>query len=172
MFADEKKAGTMELLLTRPLSDMSIVLSKFSAGFVLVIFSILPTLIYYYSMYQLGNPVGNVDSGGTFGSYIGLLFLGSSYVAIGVFASSLTDNQIISFLIALFLCFLFYIGFEELAGLSIFENADLLILNIGISEHYTSLSRGVIDSRDVLYFIGFIVIFAQATRLVLQSRKW
>lgn len=172
MFADEKKGGTMELLLTKPLSDMSIIWSKFSAGFILVLFSILPTLLYYYSVYQLGNPVGNIDSGSVFGSYIGLLLLGSSYVAIGVFSSSLTDNQIISFLISLFLCFFFYIGFEEVSGLEIFNNADLLIKGFGINEHYSSISRGVVDSRDVLYFVGLIFVFAQATRLVLQSRKW
>lgn len=172
MFADEKKGGTMELLLTKPLSDMSIVWSKFSAGFILVLLSILPTVLYYYTVYQLGNPVGNIDGGGTFGSYLGLLLLGSSYVAIGVFASSLTDNQIISFLISLFLCFFFYIGFEEIASLDVFENADLLIKGLGINEHYSSISRGVIDSRDILYFGGLILIFAQATRLVLQSRKW
>ena len=172
MFADEKRAGTMELLLTKPLTDMSIVWSKFSAGFILVLFSLLPTLIYYFSVYQLGNPVGNIDSGGTFGSYIGLLFLGSSYVAIGVFSSSLTDNQIIAFLIAMFLCFFFYFGFDQIAALGSFHSMELLIISLGISEHYTSMSRGVIDSRDVLYFLGLIVIFALATRLVIQSRKW
>ena len=172
MFADEKRGGTMELLLTKPLTDMNIVWSKFSAGFILVLFSLLPTLIYYFSIYQLGNPVGNIDSGGTFGSYIGLLFLGSSYVAIGVFSSSLTDNQIIAFLIGMFLCFVFYFGFNQMATLGGFQNMELLILSLGISEHYTSMSRGVIDSRDVLYFIGLIVIFALATRLVIQSRKW
>lgn len=172
MFADEKKAGTMELLLTKPLSDMSIIWSKFSAGFILVLFSILPTMLYYFSIYKLGNPVGNIDSGGVFGSYIGLLLLGSSYVAIGVFSSSLTDNQIISFLISLFLCFFFYIGFEEISSLDIFKNADLIIKGLGINEHYSSISRGVVDSRDILYFLGLIFVFAQATRLVLQSRKW
>ena len=172
MFADEKRAGTMELLLTKPLTDMSIVWSKFSAGFILVLFSLLPTLIYYFSVYQLGNPMGNIDSGGTFGSYIGLLFLGSSYVAIGVFSSSLTDNQIIAFLIAMFLCFFFYFGFDQIAALGSFHSMELLIISLGISEHYTSMSRGVIDSRDVLYFLGLIVIFALATRLVIQSRKW
>ncbi|MEQ9262511.1 MAG: gliding motility-associated ABC transporter permease subunit GldF [Owenweeksia sp.] len=172
MFADEKRGGTMELLLTKPLTDMNIVWSKFSAGFILVLFSLLPTFIYYFSIYQLGNPVGNIDSGGTFGSYIGLLFLGSSYVAIGVFSSSLTDNQIIAFLIGMFLCFVFYFGFNQMATLGGFQNMELLILSLGISEHYTSMSRGVIDSRDVLYFIGLIVIFALATRLVIQSRKW
>ncbi|AEV32576.1 gliding motility-associated ABC transporter permease protein GldF [Owenweeksia hongkongensis DSM 17368] len=172
MFADEKKAGTMELLLTRPVTDMQIVLSKFSAGFILVLFSILPTLIYYVSVYQLGNPVGNIDNGGAFGSYIGLLFLGASYVSIGVFASSLTENQIVAFLIGVFLCLFMYIGFEQMSELNLFGNADLFILSMGISEHYTSMSRGVLDSRDMLYFISLIVFFSLATRLVIQSRKW
>lgn len=172
MFADEKRAGTMELLLTKPLTDLQIVWAKFSAGFILVLFSLLPTLVYYISIVQLGNPVGNIDSGGTFGSYIGLLLLGASYVSIGVFSSSLTDNQIVAFLIAVFICFIFYIGFDELAGLELFGNGDLVILNLGINEHYTSLSRGVVDSRDVLYFLSLVVIFALGSRLVIQSRKW
>ncbi len=172
MFADEKRAGTMELLLTRPLTDLQIVWAKFSAGVVLVLFSILPTLIYYYTVFQLGNPVGNIDSGGTFGSYIGLLFLGASYVSIGVFSSSLTENQIVAFLIGVFLCLLMFTGFEQLAALDFFGDADLFILGLGINEHYISMSRGVIDSRDVLYFLSVIIIFALATRLVVQSRKW
>lgn len=172
MFADEKRAGTMEILLTRPLTDLQIVWAKIIAGVLLVLMSLLPTLVYYYSVYQLGNPVGNIDQGGTIGSYIGLLFLGSGFVSIGVFASSLTDNQIVSFLLGFFLCLFFYAGFDEIAGLELFGAADLVILNLGINEHYNSLSRGVIDSRDVLYFAGFITVFAFATRLVLQSRKW
>ncbi len=172
MFADEKRAGTMELLLTRPLTDMQIVWAKFSAGFILVLFSIIPTLIYYISVYQLGAQVGNIDSAGTFGSYIGLLFLGASYVSIGVFASSLTENQIVAFLISVMLCLFMYAGFEQMASLGIFGGAELFVLNLGINEHYTSMSRGVIDSRDVLYFLSVIIIFALATRLVLQSRKW
>lgn len=172
MFADEKRAGTMEILLTRPLTDLQIVWAKIIAGVLLVLISLIPTLVYYYSVYQLGNPVGNIDQGGTIGSYIGLLFLGSGFVSIGVFASSLTDNQIVSFLLGFFLCLFFYAGFDEIAGLELFGAADLVILNLGINEHYNSLSRGVIDSRDVLYFAGFITVFAFATRLVLQSRKW
>lgn len=172
MFADEKRGGTMELLLTRPLTDMNIVWAKFAAGFVLVLFSIIPTFVYFFTVYQLGSPVGNMDTGGTLGSYIGLLCLGASYVSIGVFASSLTQNQIVSFITALFLSLMMYIGFDELASLSLMGNADLLILNLGINEHYTSMSRGVIDSRDLIYFISVIVIFALATRLVIQSRKW
>lgn len=172
MFADEKRAGTMELLLTRPLTDMQIVWSKFTAGFILVLFSIIPTLIYYISVYQLGVQVGNIDSAGTFGSYIGLLFLGGSYVSIGVFASSLTENQIVAFLISVLLCLVMYAGFDQLASLGIFGGAELFVLSLGMNEHYTSLSRGVIDSRDVIYFISLILIFALATRLVIQSRKW
>lgn len=172
MFADEKRGGTMELLLTKPITDLQIVLAKFIAGFILVLFSLLPTLIYFYSIYQLGNPVGSIDTGGTMGSYIGLLFLGASYVSIGVFASSLTDNQIISFILATVLSFFIYFGFDQIAGFDIFGAADLFILNLGINEHYTSMSRGVIDSRDVLYFLSLITIFTMATRLVIQSRKW
>jgi ABC-2 type transport system permease protein len=172
MFADEKKAGTMELLFTRPITDMQIVWAKYIAGLILVLFSVLPTLVYYVSVYQLGNPAGNIDAGGTWGSYIGLLLLGGSYVALGLFSSSLTDNQIISFLLAVLLCFVFYLGFEQLAELVPTSDVNLLILNLGINEHYNSLSRGVVDSRDVLYFLSLIVLFALATRLVLQSRKW
>lgn len=172
LFADEKKAGTMELLFTKPITDFQIVWAKYLAGLVLVLFSVLPTIVYYISVYQLGNPTGNIDAGGTAESYIGLFLLGSSYVAIGVFSSSLTDNQIIAFLLAVLLCFVFYIGFEQVAELLPTSDINLLILNFGINEHYNSLSRGVIDSRDVLYFISLIVLFALATRLVLQSRKW
>lgn len=172
MFADEKKTGTIELLLTRPYTDFQIVFAKYLAAFVLVFIAILPTLVYFYGIYQLGNPVGNIDTGATIGSYIGLLFLGGSYAAIGLFASSITDNQVVSFIIGALLCFLIYIGFDQIADLGNFSGNALLILNLGINEHYVSMSRGVIDLRDVGYFISLILIFLLATRLVLQSRKW
>ncbi len=172
LFADEKRLGTLELILTKPLTDLHIIFSKFLAGFLLVVFALLPTLIYFYSMYQLGNPVGNIDTGGTMGSYIGLLFLAGSYTAIGLFASSLTDNQIVAFIIALALSFVFYFGFDQIAATGFMGEFELIIYNIGINEHYVSMSRGVIDSRDVIYFISLIMVFVFATRLVLQSRKW
>lgn len=172
MFSDEKRAGTMELLLTKPLSDRQIVWAKWLSGMVLVVFSLLPTLLYYYSVYQLGNPVGNLDSGGIFGSYIGLVFLGAAFVAIGLFASSLTDNAIVAFLLGMFLCFFVFYGFEQLSGLALFGQADLFLLKLGINEHYISMSRGVIDSRDLLYFLSVILIFTEASRLTIQSRKW
>lgn len=172
MFADEKRAGTIELLLTRPVTDFQIVFAKYLAALLLVLFSLLPTLIYYYTLYQMGNPVGNIDSGGSFGSYIGLLFLGGGFVSIGLFASSLTENQIVAFLLGMFLCFFFYFAFDQLAGLDIFGSADLLILKLGINEHYISMSRGVIDSRDILYFLSLIALFLGASQLVIKSRKW
>ena len=172
MFADEKKTGTIELLLTRPLSDFQIILAKYLAALLLVIFSLLPTLIYFYSVYQLGNPVGNIDTGGTWGSYIGLFFLSAIYVAIGVLSSSFSDNQIVAFIIGMLLCFIFYIGFDYISEIPAFGAIDGLIINFGINEHYKSMSRGVIDSRDIIYFISVIAFFLLVTKTVLQSRKW
>ncbi len=171
-FADEKKTGTIELLLTRPLSDIQIILGKYFAGFALVLFSLLPTLIYVISIYQLGMPKGNLDLGGIWGSYIGLLFLGAVFVSIGVFSSSITDNQIVSFLISVVLSAFLYVGFDIIHGLSLFGDFDLFIKSMGIGEHYASIKRGVIDSRDILYFLSVIVIFILLTKISLESRKW
>ncbi len=172
MFADEKKSGTIELLLTKPLSDAQIILAKYLAALVLVLFSILPTLIYFYSVYTLGNPVGNIDTGGTWGSYIGLFFLAAIYVAIGILSSSFTDNQIVAFIIGMLLCFMVYIGFDYISGLVVFKSIDSFIINLGINEHYKSMSRGVIDSRDIIYFVSAIAFFLLITKTILQSRKW
>ena len=172
LFADEKKTGTIELLFTRPLSDLQIILAKYFAGLLLVLFALLPTLIYFYSAYILGNPVGNIDIGGTWGSYIGLFFLSAVYVAIGVFSSSLTENQIIAFIIGMLSCFFFYIGFEYISELSFLQFMENTVLNLGINEHYKSISRGVIDTRDLIYFFVIIALFIVLTKIVLESRKW
>lgn len=172
MFTDEKKSGTIETLFTRPLTDLKIISAKSLAAFILVLFSILPTLIYFFSVYKLGNPVGSIDIGGTWGSYIGLFFLSAIYVSIGIFASSITDNQIVAFIIGMFLCFILFMGFDYLSELAVFGKIDNFIINLSINEHYKSLSRGVVDSRDILYFISVAVIFTLLTKLVLQSRKW
>jgi ABC-2 type transport system permease protein len=171
-FAEEKRSGTIEMLLTKPLTDLQIILSKYMAGVVLVIFSILPTLIYYISVYHLGSTLGNLDAGGTWGSYIGLLFLGAAFVSIGLFASTLTDNQIISFIISLFLCGIFYIGFEFIYSFDIFGKYALFVQSLGISYHYSSMSRGVIDTRDVLYFLSLISVFILLSKISLERRKW
>jgi len=172
LFTDEKKSGTIELLFTRPISDFKIVISKFFAALLLVIFSLLLCLIYYLSVYYLGKPIGSIDVGAFWGSFLGLFFLAVGYVSLAVFAGSLTDNQIIAFLLSLVLCFSFYMGFDYLSELILFQGFQTEVINIGINEHYRSLSRGVIDSRDVSYFIGLSLCFLFATRTVLQSRKW
>ena len=171
-FADERKSGTIEMLLTKPLTDLEIILAKYFAGFVLVIFSVLPTLVYFFSVYQLGTPKGNLDIGGMWGSYIGLLFLGASFVAIGIFSSSITNNPIISFILAVFLSLIFYIGFDFIYSLDLFGSIDLLVKSLGINAHYTSMSRGVIDTRDLIYFVSLIAFFVLLTKLSLESRKW
>jgi len=138
----------------------------------LVIFSLLPTLIYVFSVYKLGLPVGNIDMGGCWGSYIGLLLLGASFASIGLFSSSITDNQIVSFIIAVFLCGAIYMGFELIYSLELFGKFDLFIKSLGISHHYASISRGVIDTRDIIYYFSIITLFLLLTKLSLQSRKW
>ncbi|MDG1260741.1 MAG: gliding motility-associated ABC transporter permease subunit GldF [Flavobacteriales bacterium] len=170
--SEEKRTGTIELLLTKPLSDLQIVLAKYLGGLTLVLISLLPTLIYFGTVYMIGNPVGNVDNGGTWGSYIGLLLLGSAFVSIGIFTSSVTPNQIVSFLVSAILCFFLFIGFESLGSFDLFGPADELIISLGMYDHYKSLSRGLIDSRDVMYFVGLTALFLVASRTVLQSRKW
>jgi ABC-2 type transport system permease protein len=171
-FADEKKSGTIELLLTRPLSDLHIVLAKYWAGVTLVLLSLIPTITYYITVHFLGNPVGNIDTGGMWGSYFGLFFLASGFVAVGIFSSSISENQIISFIVAVFLCFFLYIGFDSISNLALFGKIDALIIQLGIQEHYISMSRGVIDTRDVIYFFSLAAIFLLLTKTVLESRKW
>jgi ABC-2 type transport system permease protein len=171
-FSEERKTGTLELLVTKPLSDFQIVLAKYLASVSVVLLSLIPTLIFYYSVYKMGNPIGNIDTGGTWGSYIGLFFLAAIYASIGIFASSVTDNPIVSFLLAAIVSFTFLAGFDALSSLSIFSGLESYVLNLGINEHYKSMSRGVIDSRDVIYVLGVISIFLLVTKTVLQSRKW
>jgi ABC-2 type transport system permease protein len=171
-FAEEKKSGTIELLLTRPLTDMQIILGKYFACLLLAILALLPTLVYFYTVYHLGNPVGNVDSAAVVGSYLGLVFLAAVFCAIGVFASSLTDNQIVSFILAVFLCFVVYSGFDSIASIDAWGTFSYFISQLGISYHYRSFSKGLLDSRDVVYFLSIIGIMLLSTKLVLQSRKW
>lgn len=171
-FSEEKRTGTIEFLLTKPLSEFQIVLAKYLAAVLLLVFALLPTLVYWYSISDLAVPRGNVDTGGILGSYLGLLFLASCFASIGVFASALTDSQIIAFLIAVFLCFFLFLGFDLIASFDVFGALEGPVKAIGIQAHYMSMSRGVIDLRDVLYYLGTITIFLLLTRTALQSRKW
>ncbi len=171
-FAEERRGGTIEMLMTRPLSDWTIVWAKFLAAWTLVFISLLPTLVCYFSVYSLGYPVGNIDTGSVFGSYIGLLLLGGAFVAIGLLCSSLTSNQIVSFIAAAVLSAIAYMGFESLYRMELFGNGDLFVKGLGMMDHYESISRGVVDTRDVLYFASVMTLFLMGTRLVLQSRMW
>ncbi|MBU2951759.1 gliding motility-associated ABC transporter permease subunit GldF [Tamlana agarivorans] len=164
-FSDEKKQGTLELLLTKPISLFNIVLGKYFGAFLLILIALLPTLLYVYTVYQLGNPVGNLDMGSTLGSYFGLLFLVAAYTAIGVFSSTLSDNQIVAFITAVFICFLFYIGFE---GIADFASTDF-INQLGMSAHFKSMSRGVLDTRDIIYFVSVTIFFLMLTKLNLNK---
>ena len=172
MFAEEKKGGTMELLFTRPLTDWQIILGKYFSGIFLLLLALLPTLLYYYSVSALGNPKGNIDSAAFAGSFLGLFLLGAAFTAIGVFASSITENQIVAFLVALFLCFLLYTGFSSLAAIDVWGTGSYIIQQLGVLFHYDALSRGLIDSRNLAYFLSIIILLLSLTKLVLSSRKW
>ena len=166
-FADEFQAGTIEILKTRPITNFQIILGKFFAVLLLIIIAIIPTFVYVYSIHQLGNPIGNIDYGSTIGSYVGLLLLASSYASIGVFTSSISKNQIVAFLLGIFIAFFFYYGFDAVANL--FGSSSYTVKLFGMNEHFKSISRGVLDTRDVLYFFSIIVFFLFITKQKLTN---
>jgi ABC-2 type transport system permease protein len=159
-------------LLTKPLSDWDIILGKYFACFLLVLFALIPTLIYYLSIYILGDPAGNIDTPGVIGSYIGLLLLGGVFSAIGIFASSITPNQIVSFILAAFFSYILFSGFESMALINAWAAQALFIKQFGLQYHYDSLSKGLIDSRNLVYFVSVIAFTLFLTRIVLGSRSW
>jgi len=179
MIAEERKNGTIELLFTRPITDLQIILAKYLAGVTLLIIALLPTLVYYYSMVSLGVEavdedglaVSVIDEGATFTSYIGLLLLGSVFIAIGVFASAITSNQIVAFILAMFLCWFFYDGFEMLGSFNLMGDYDFIFQFVGLTSHYRSIMKGVIDTSDIIYFFGMIAIFLTASLTVVKSLK-
>jgi len=172
MFAEEKKTGTIEILLSQPLSDFQIILGKYLAAWVLVLLALIPTLIYYLSIYQLGNPVGNIDSAAVLGSYAGLFLLGGGFTSIGLLASSITDSQIIAFILSAFVSFICYSGLSSLAGIDVWAGASSILEQTGMNSHYEAMSRGLVDSRDLIYFFSFIGLMLFSTHLILGSRKW
>jgi ABC-2 type transport system permease protein len=172
-FAEERQNGTIEFLTTKPLRDWEIVVGKYLACLILIVFSLLPTLIYFATMHQLGSPKGNLDSGAIVGSYLGLFMLGSVFSAIGVFASALTSNQIVSFLLAAFLCFFVHWGFDFISRLPFWVGkGDDVVQMFGMSAHYASISRGIIDSADLIYYFSVIGFFIYLTIVALEKRKW
>ena len=171
MFADENRSGTMELLLVRPVTELQLILAKFLAALAVVLLTLLPTLIYFYTVYHLGNPVGCIDTGATRGSYTGLFFLAVIYLTIGLFSSSITDNQVIAFIIAVFMCFFWYSGFGFIARLPFPSHISSIITSFGIDVHYGSVSRGVLDSRDLLYFLSMAGLFILITYISLVWKR-
>ena len=170
--SEERKDGTFELLATSPLTDWQIVFGKYFAALTIVLFALIPTLVYYFTVYELGVTRGNIDTGAVIGSYIGLFLLGGVFAAIGVFSSSITKNQIIAFAIGVFLCFFAFSGFDSLSTLLTFSSIDAFVSSLGINEHYQSVSRGVLDTRDLVYFLSLISLFLVFTKTVLGGRKW
>ncbi|MFI5171786.1 MAG: gliding motility-associated ABC transporter permease subunit GldF [Chitinophagales bacterium] len=172
-FAEEKNSGTIEFLTTRPVTDIQIISGKYLAAFVLVIFSIIPTITYYFTINALASPSGNVDTGGIIGSYIGLMLLGATFVAISMFASGISNNQIVSFIAGMFACFFFYMAFDSISLIPVFVGtADKYFNSISINSHYQNISKGYIDLRDIIYFISMVIIFLLMTKTTLGSRKW
>jgi ABC-2 type transport system permease protein len=171
-FAEERREGTYILLASRPLTDWQIILAKYLACFALVLFALLPTLLYYYSIVQLGMPRGNIDGGAVAGSYIGLFLLGSAFVAIGIFSSSITKNQVIAFAVAVFISFIVYSGFDALGKIFALDIFAGIFAWLSVNEHFQSMSRGVLDTRDLVYFISFVLLFLGMTKLVIGGRKW
>ena len=171
-FAEEKKLGTLELLLTKPLTDWQIILGKWLASFALVIVALIPTMIYYFSISRLGNPPGNIDTPGVIGSYLGLALLGGVFCSVGILASSLTTNQIVAFILAAFGCFILYSGFDSLSSMITGGSRSLWIKQLGILYHYESMSKGLVDSRDLVYFFSVMGLMVLFTKTVMGSRQW
>lgn len=169
--AEERRSGTIELLFTRPISDLQIIMAKYLAGVTLVAIALLPTLIFYFSVYSLSLDTVKFDHGAAITSYLGLLFLGAVFVSIGIFASSITNSQIVAFILSMFLCWIFYDGLTQLGSFNLMGDLDFIIKYCGISYHYESIKRGVIDSSDMLYFLGLITIFIFASLTVVKSLK-
>lgn len=170
-FSEEIHQGTLEILLTKPISEREIVLAKYLSSLALCLFTLLPSLLYYYSIYQLGSPVGNIDSGAVLGSYIGLIFLAAGFCSIGLYTSSLFKNQIIAFLTAVALCYIFYFGFFFISKLPLFfGKTDDIVQMVGMDYHYESMSKGLIDLKDVVYFLSLIIFFIYLTIMSLKKR--
>jgi len=169
--AEERRTGTIELLFTRPISDFQILMAKYLAGVTLLVIALIPTFVYYLSMHYLGKPVGIIDDGATFTSYLGLILLGSTFVAIGIFASSITSSQIVAFIVAMFLSWILYDGFHLIGSFNLMGKFDYIVQYMGMSMHYDAIKRGVIDTSDLIYFLSMISLFIFAALTVIKSIK-
>lgn len=172
-FAEEFNLGTIEFLLTKPISDLQIILGKFFACFTIVIIAVLPTLVYVYSIWELGMPKGNIDLGAIITSFIGLILLGGVFISIGLFSSLMTKNTILAFIIGLFICYFFFRGFSDLSNLPfIYGKYDHFVESLGIHSHFIAIQKGVIESRDLIYFISLSITFLAISKLFMNKRHW
>ncbi len=170
MFAEEKKQGTLEFILTKPLSTGQIVWSKYLAALAIILVALLPLVVYFF-LVQYNLSAHAVDTGAFWGSFTGIILLAAGFAAIGIFSSSLTSNQVVAFLIAVVLSLFFYLGFSLLGELNFLRPISQIIVYLGINYHYQSLSKGVLDTRDIVYFLSLIAVYIYATVLVLKSRR-
>ena len=170
-FSEEQKQGTLELLLTKPVSLNTLVLGKFFGSFILMLIALIPSILYVITIYELGNPKGNIDLGSTAGAYIGLIGIALVYTAIGIFTSTLTNNQIVAFISAAVMAFVMYFGFELFAELDVLGTSGVFIEQLGLKSHFNSISRGVIDTRDLIYFVSVAALFLYVSKLTLTQKK-
>ncbi|MFQ3576636.1 MAG: gliding motility-associated ABC transporter permease subunit GldF [Cytophagales bacterium] len=171
-FSEEKKQGTLELLFTKPLNEWEIILGKYLACFALIMIALLPTMVYYFSIQSLGNPTGNLDKGAFWGSFLGMALLGGVFAAIGVFISTLTDNQLVAFIISVLVCAVFYLGFGALSTLVGDGTLSESLAQLGLEYHHHNLSKGLMDSRNLLYYFSIILLMLLAGHVKLISRNW
>jgi ABC-2 type transport system permease protein len=171
-FAEERREGTYVLLASRPLTEWQIVLGKYLASLVVIVLALLPTLIYWYSIHVLSLPGGNVDSGAIIGSYVGLLFLSAAFTAAGIFASALTSSQVVAFATSVLICFLAFSGLEQASGVFALQSVESVLLSLSFNTHYQSMSRGVLDTRDLVYFLTVNLFFLGFTKMLIERRRW
>lgn len=171
MLAEETKTGTIEILIVKPVTKLQVIMGKYFAALTLVIVAILPTLVYYYSLYQLATPLGNVDTAGIAGSYIGLILLASVFSALGILASATTNNQVVAFITATFLSFILFTGLNSLAGINVWSAISLPLSKMSLEYHYHAMSKGLLDSRDIIYLISVTAVLLFFSKLILNNKK-
>lgn len=171
MLAEESSSGTIEILLVKPVTKFQIILGKYLAALTLVVVAILPTTVYYISLYQLSIPFGNVDTAGIAGSYIGLLLLSSVFCALGILTSALTKNQVVAFIVSTFMSFILFTGLNSLAGINVWSDLSLPLSKLSLEFHYNALGKGLLDSRDIIYFLSVVTMLLYFSKLTLADKR-
>lgn len=169
--AEEEQSGTLNWLFSQPVKISEIILGKFLSVWLVGILCVIPSFVYLYTVYVLGIPTGNIDFGATLGSYLGLILLIATFSGVGILASSVSKNQIMAYLLGIFLCFIFYFGIEQLASYKLLGDADYFLSNIGFYQHFIAFTRGLIDTKDVFYFLFVIAVCLFGATLFVGKKK-